>query len=161
LSCLFLFLKHVSLCSPGYQGTHSVDQVGLELREPPASASRVLGLKACTTTFTFLNLPYRRVKFHGPWLLTSVCSRPRSKVCLLWFLHMRKLKWYILYIVAFSTLFNLYKYTACYPAHVDCNIKKHVSNFSMCIHTHRSSLMFSDFFMVICTPGPLILTVTY
>jgi hypothetical protein len=30
-------------------GTHSVDQAGLELRNPPASASQVLGLKAYTT----------------------------------------------------------------------------------------------------------------
>ena len=30
--------------------THSVDQAGLELRNPLASASRVLGLKVCTTT---------------------------------------------------------------------------------------------------------------
>jgi hypothetical protein len=36
--------------SPGYPGTHSVDQAGLELRNPPASASQVLGLKACATT---------------------------------------------------------------------------------------------------------------
>jgi hypothetical protein len=27
-----------------------VDQAGLELRNPPASASQVLGLKACATT---------------------------------------------------------------------------------------------------------------
>jgi hypothetical protein len=40
----------VSLCSPGCPGTHSVDQAGLELRNPPASASRVLGLKVCATT---------------------------------------------------------------------------------------------------------------
>jgi hypothetical protein len=40
----------VSLCSPGCPGTHSVDQAGLELRDPPASASLVLGLKACATT---------------------------------------------------------------------------------------------------------------
>jgi hypothetical protein len=44
----------VSLCSPGCPGTHSVDhsvdQAGLELRNPPSSASRVLGLKACATT---------------------------------------------------------------------------------------------------------------
>jgi hypothetical protein len=45
-----VFRDRVSLCSPGYPGTHSVDQVGLELRNPPASASRVLGLKACATT---------------------------------------------------------------------------------------------------------------
>jgi hypothetical protein len=47
-----LFLDRVSLCSPGCPGTHSVDQAGLELRNPPASvsASQVLGLKACATT---------------------------------------------------------------------------------------------------------------
>jgi hypothetical protein len=39
----------VSLCSPGCPGTH-FDQDGLELRNPPASASQVLGLKACATT---------------------------------------------------------------------------------------------------------------
>jgi hypothetical protein len=38
------------LCSPGCPGTHFVDQAGLELRNPPASASRVLGLKVCATT---------------------------------------------------------------------------------------------------------------
>jgi hypothetical protein len=50
---LFFFLvfrDRVSLCSPGCPGTHFVDQAGLELRNPPASASRVLGLKACATT---------------------------------------------------------------------------------------------------------------
>ncbi|GAB1287053.1 Targeting protein for Xklp2 [Apodemus speciosus] len=40
----------VSLCSPGCPGTHSVDQAGLELRNPTASASQVLGLQACATT---------------------------------------------------------------------------------------------------------------
>ena len=35
---LFLFFwDMVSLCSPGYPGTHFVDQVGLELRDLPAS----------------------------------------------------------------------------------------------------------------------------
>jgi hypothetical protein len=52
--CLFwfglVFRDRVSLCSPGCPGTHSVDQAGLEIRNPPASASRVLGLKACATT---------------------------------------------------------------------------------------------------------------
>jgi hypothetical protein len=50
---LFYFLvfwDRVSLCSPGCPGTHSVDQAGLELRNSPASASQVLGLKACATT---------------------------------------------------------------------------------------------------------------
>jgi hypothetical protein len=49
--CLFLvFQDRVSLCSPGCPGTHSVDQDGLELRNPPASASQVLRLKVCATT---------------------------------------------------------------------------------------------------------------
>jgi hypothetical protein len=50
LFCFLFFWDRVSLCSPGCPGTHSVDQAGLELRNPPASASRVLGLKACATT---------------------------------------------------------------------------------------------------------------
>jgi hypothetical protein len=41
--CLFLC---VVLADPG---THSVDQAGLEIRNPHASASLVLGLKACAT----------------------------------------------------------------------------------------------------------------
>jgi hypothetical protein len=48
--CLFLFFRdRVSLCSLGCHGTHSVDQAVFELRYLPASASQVLGLKACTT----------------------------------------------------------------------------------------------------------------
>jgi hypothetical protein len=45
-----LFFETGLLCSPGCPGTHFVDQAGLELRNPPASTSRVLGLKACATT---------------------------------------------------------------------------------------------------------------
>jgi hypothetical protein len=45
-----VFRDRVSLCSPGCPGTHFVDQSGLELRNPPASASQVLGLKAGATT---------------------------------------------------------------------------------------------------------------
>jgi hypothetical protein len=57
-ACLFLFClvwfglvfqDRISLCSPGCPGTHFVDQAGLKLRNLPASASQVLGLKACTT----------------------------------------------------------------------------------------------------------------
>jgi hypothetical protein len=50
------FLDRVSLCSPGYPGTHSVDQAGLKLKNPSSSHSQVLGLKACTTTTQLLNL---------------------------------------------------------------------------------------------------------
>jgi hypothetical protein len=38
----FCFFETGFLC-------HFVNQAGLELRNPPASASRVLGLKACAT----------------------------------------------------------------------------------------------------------------
>jgi hypothetical protein len=51
--CLFVvlfFWDRVSLCSPGCPGAHFLDQAGLELRILPASASQVLGLKACVTT---------------------------------------------------------------------------------------------------------------
>jgi hypothetical protein len=51
LFCFVLFFRdRVSLYSPGCPGTHFVDQAGLELRNPLASASRVLRLKACATT---------------------------------------------------------------------------------------------------------------
>jgi hypothetical protein len=50
ITIILFFRDRVSLYSPGYPGTHFVDQAGLELRNPPASASRVLGLKACATT---------------------------------------------------------------------------------------------------------------
>jgi hypothetical protein len=46
---LFCFQDRVSLYGPGCLGTHFVDQAGLKLRNPPASASQVLGLKVCTT----------------------------------------------------------------------------------------------------------------
>ncbi|EDL25189.1 mCG141959 [Mus musculus] len=59
LFCLFVclfFRDRVSLCSPGCPGTHFVDQAGLKLRNPPASASasQVLGLKACATMLGFI-----------------------------------------------------------------------------------------------------------
>jgi hypothetical protein len=50
VSTSFFFQDRVSLCSLGCPGTHFVDQAGLELRNPPASASQVLGLKEFVTT---------------------------------------------------------------------------------------------------------------
>jgi hypothetical protein len=58
LVCLF-FQDRISLCIPGYPGTHFVDQAGLELRNLPASAFRVLGLKACATTPGFCFVFYQ------------------------------------------------------------------------------------------------------
>jgi hypothetical protein len=44
---IFVFQDRVSLYrDPCCPGTHFVDQAGLELRNPPASASQVLRLKA-------------------------------------------------------------------------------------------------------------------
>jgi hypothetical protein len=51
-----VFRDRVSLCSPGCPGTYFVDQAGLELRNPPASASWVLGLKACATMPGWISL---------------------------------------------------------------------------------------------------------
>jgi hypothetical protein len=45
-----VYQERVSLFSSGCPGTHSVDKAGLELRNLPASASQVLGLKGCATT---------------------------------------------------------------------------------------------------------------
>jgi hypothetical protein len=50
---VFVFRDRISLYSPGCPGTHFVDQAGLELRNPPASVSQVLGLKACATMPSF------------------------------------------------------------------------------------------------------------
>lgn len=44
----FCFPDRVSLSSPGYPGTHSC-RPGVKLRDPSASACRVLGLKRCAT----------------------------------------------------------------------------------------------------------------
>jgi hypothetical protein len=70
----FLFFsRQVSLYRPGCAGTHSVDQACLELRNPPASASQVLGLKACATNaqlFIFLRFIYFVLRVHHCFLHT-------------------------------------------------------------------------------------------
>ena len=58
----FFLCDRVYLCSPGCPGTHYVDQVGLKLRDPLASASLGLGIKmgtaATTTWLPFLKMLY-------------------------------------------------------------------------------------------------------
>jgi hypothetical protein len=83
--CFFFFRDRVSLCSPGCPGTHFVEQAGLELRNPPASASRVLGLKACATTpghglalCGLLSLLSYRIHDHHPGV-----TPPTMGLCLL------------------------------------------------------------------------------
>ena len=47
---LFLFFQdRASLSNLGYPGTHSVDQAGLELRDPPAFAFQMLRLASAQT----------------------------------------------------------------------------------------------------------------
>ena len=62
---LFFLFKTGFLCSPGYPGTHSVDQAGLELRNLPVSASQVLGLRACATTAQHAWVYFKNVS-HSP-----------------------------------------------------------------------------------------------
>jgi hypothetical protein len=105
LAFLFLFFRdRVSLYSPGCPGTHFVDQAGLELRNPPASASQVLGLKACATTAR-LRLAFKLLFFFFFFFtifnhvyVCGVCAHghsthigqkspdtcPRSQTCVLW-----------------------------------------------------------------------------
>ncbi|GAB1295054.1 Polyphosphoinositide phosphatase [Apodemus speciosus] len=66
LSSNFYFSEFQDICSPGYPGTHSVDQAGLELRNPPASASQVLGLMACATTAWCLSVYNEKQKRVDP-----------------------------------------------------------------------------------------------
>jgi hypothetical protein len=75
VSFLFVFPHWVSLCSPGCPGTHSVDQAGLELRDLPASAFQVLGLKASPIAdiFCFIEIesPYVALTDLEP----TICTR--------------------------------------------------------------------------------------
>jgi hypothetical protein len=78
---LFCFWDRVSLCSHGCPGTHFVDQAGLKFRNPPASASQVLGLKACTTTPSWNRLFIDKFYWSKILLLpleTSLASFTRS-----------------------------------------------------------------------------------
>jgi hypothetical protein len=72
-----VFQDRVSLCSPGCPGTHLVDQAGLELRNPPASASQVLGLKAWATTSgnnDFLEKQTTESRERGSAVKSTQCS---------------------------------------------------------------------------------------
>jgi hypothetical protein len=91
LFCFVLFFwDRVFLYSPGCPGTHFVDQAVLKLRNPPASASRVLALKAYATTpgehffkcfltiwnlfvenSLFSSVPHFKLSYLGCWCLTS------------------------------------------------------------------------------------------
>ncbi|GAB1289780.1 Transmembrane protease serine 11E [Apodemus speciosus] len=68
--CIGLTVHYVRyrfpLCSPDCPGTHSVDQAGLELKNPPASASQVLELKYHRRTYNYYStLPFTSDKLYS------------------------------------------------------------------------------------------------
>jgi hypothetical protein len=65
-----VFRDRVSLCSPGCPGTHFVDQAGLELRNPPASASWSAGIKGVRH--------YTQLLWDKLWLLILTSNLPSS-----------------------------------------------------------------------------------
>jgi hypothetical protein len=86
-NCLqpFLFLvfqDRVSLYSSECPGTHFVDQADLELRNLPASACWVLGIKVCATTpslftafyMTFVCFPYMATYNFTGYFKTTGCD---------------------------------------------------------------------------------------
>jgi hypothetical protein len=79
----FFFRDRVSLYSPGCPGTHFVDQAGLELRNPPASASQVLGLKARATMpgswYIFLK---EQMELNEGWVPLEVMTKFNRLSCL-------------------------------------------------------------------------------
>jgi hypothetical protein len=77
LFCFVLFCFETGFLCVAPTVSHSVDQAGLELRNPPASVSQVLGLKASTTTAQPLTYPYQCK------ILTSEISR-KSHIFSIW-----------------------------------------------------------------------------
>jgi hypothetical protein len=82
LSGLPSFLLLLFLCNSNCPGTPSVEQADLKLRNPPASASQVLRLKACATTarpllsYFFLKINYC-IYLHSILCLPFPCPLPQ------------------------------------------------------------------------------------
>jgi hypothetical protein len=81
-----VFRDRVSLCSPGCHGSHFVDQAGLKLRNLPASASQVLGLKAYATTARLVNIIFKAYHNYTMEALAVVCGKIKK------FSHMETIK---------------------------------------------------------------------
>ena len=111
----FGFWDRASLYSPGSPGTHSVDQAGIKLRNPPASASQVLGLNSCNhhcPAFLLLvkysnnalsNLPSHNL-FFSPWDNQLLKRQVMWRKVFLLFLEMCVL--YLSFIVIDSIIFR-------------------------------------------------------
>jgi hypothetical protein len=74
----FSFQDRVSLCSSDCPGTRAVDQAGLELRNPPASLSQMLGLKASAT------MPSLTINFVSYWYTYASLRTPDSDITTQW-----------------------------------------------------------------------------
>jgi hypothetical protein len=113
LLCFFWFVQgRVSLWSPGRAGTHYVDQAGLELRNLPASASQVLGLKVSDTSPGFNSLfkaiGWGRELWAPPLAATNdTCCPDNIMVILYPFRTLRKFK-------CFKKLPSCWGFVSCY-----------------------------------------------
>ena len=83
----FVFWDRVSLYSPGCPGTHFVDQASLELRNPPVSASQVLGLKDCAITARLQHALNDKKKTNKLWIngtflnvIKALYNRPKTNI---------------------------------------------------------------------------------
>jgi hypothetical protein len=89
ISMLFCFQDRVSLRSPSCPGTCPVVQVGLKLRDPPASASWVLELKACPLRLTIwffffpleLRTELRALRLPGKHSTTELNPSQSQTIC--------------------------------------------------------------------------------
>ena len=80
LFCFCFFRDRVSLYTPGCPGPHSIDQAGLKLRNPPASASQVLGLKACVMTAPAMAPTFSNLLF----VCLALFFPDRASLCTFW-----------------------------------------------------------------------------
>ena len=71
-----VFQDRVALCNPGCPGTYSVDQAGLKLRDLPASASQVLGLKVYSAMPGWFR---GFLKIYFSFSFVSVCRYVRTR----------------------------------------------------------------------------------
>jgi hypothetical protein len=112
--CLFCFLRQgFSVYSPGCPGTHSVDQAVLELRNPPASASRVLGLKTCATTpgpwrFFFKMKKLAKEFFKSQFSVITHCTR-LDVIFINKFYKISFLRWFLFFEIFIQHILIIFK----------------------------------------------------
>ena len=85
-----VFRKRVFFYSPGCPGPHFLNQAGLELRNPAASASGVLGLKSCATTPSLAPHSFQHVHFFEFLMLAIPVGVRWTLIVLIWTSLMKK-----------------------------------------------------------------------